>query len=172
MIKLYSSTVTFTEFPDEVALCLSISNCPNHCKGCSSSYLAEDTGEVLTVELLNKLLKQYSGITLVGFMGGDNDHTAVLELTKYIHDTTDLLVGMYSGRDFLDLSLAVELDYYKIGRWIPFTGPVDSWKDQTAGPLCLPTSNQIMYKRVGSELHDITYKFRKYKINNWQSVII
>ena len=47
MLKYVDTKVTFSEVPDEISLCISISNCPNHCKGCHSPYLAEDIGKPL-----------------------------------------------------------------------------------------------------------------------------
>lgn len=172
MLKYVEFAITFSEFPDEISLVLSISNCPNNCSGCSESYLTQDIGKELTEDVLANLIKNNPGITLVGFMGGDASHKDIRDLANFIHDNYKLKVGMYSGRDYLNLDLAQVLDYYKIGSYRQFVGSEDTWKNQTAGPICLPTSNQVMFKREGNELVDITYKFRKYPINNWKSVII
>lgn len=172
MLKFVESSVTFEEFPDEIALCLNLSLCPNHCPDCSEAYLAEDIGKELTTELLHDLIKSNPGITLIGFMGGDNDPITVYHFAKFIQKTYKLKVGMYSGRDFLDLTLASVLDYYKIGGWRMFKGPEETWKNQSAGPLCLPTSNQKMYMRVDQKLIDITDKFRKNPVNDWKRVIL
>lgn len=171
MLKLVESAVTFAEYPDEIALVINLSLCPNHCLGCSSAYLAEDIGEELTEAKLEELIDQHPGITLVGFGGGDNDHSAICNLANFVH-AKGLKVGMYSGRDYLDLDLANVLDYYKIGSWRMFTGSEDTWKNQTAGPLTLPTSNQIMFKRENGKLVNITDKFRTKKINDWKKEII
>ena len=48
MLKYVDTKVTFAEVPDEISLCINISNCPNHCEGCHSPYLAEDIGTELT----------------------------------------------------------------------------------------------------------------------------
>ena len=37
--------VTFSEFPNEISLCINISQCVCNCSGCHSSYLAEDIGD-------------------------------------------------------------------------------------------------------------------------------
>ena len=106
-------------------------------------------------------------------MGGDQDHTYIKYLSKEIKEKhPGMLVGMYSGRDYLDLDLLEVLDYYKIGRWIQFEGPEDTWKNQTAGPICLPTSNQLMFKKEGNNWVNITDRFRKDTVHNWNSVII
>lgn len=73
MLKYVDARVVFAEIPDEITLAINISNCPCHCKGCHSAYLAEDIGEILTFSRLEKLIKQNEGITAVCFMGGDND---------------------------------------------------------------------------------------------------
>ena len=51
MIKYTGCAVTFSEVPDEVSLCIEISNCPGHCAGCHSPYLREDTGRDLEKDL-------------------------------------------------------------------------------------------------------------------------
>ena len=48
MIKYKETQVTFSEVPDEISLCINISNCPHRCKGCHSPYLQEDVGYELT----------------------------------------------------------------------------------------------------------------------------
>lgn len=120
MLKVYDYAITFSEFPDEIALCLNISNCPCHCEGCSENYLKEDIGKELTHELIDELMIKYKdyGITLIGFMGGDRDHKEILQMLNYIKAKYQLKVGVYSGLDYIDLDLINVLDYYKIGRFI------------------------------------------------------
>lgn len=45
MLKYVDARVVFQEIPDEITLAINISNCPCHCKGCHSQYLAEDIGK-------------------------------------------------------------------------------------------------------------------------------
>ena len=45
MLKYVDTLVTFSEIPDEITLCINISNCPCKCPGSHSSYLAQDIGE-------------------------------------------------------------------------------------------------------------------------------
>lgn len=73
MLKYTDVEVTFAEIPDHITLCINLSNCPCHCKGCHSSYLAEDIGQVLTISRIEKLLEENRGVTAICFMGGDND---------------------------------------------------------------------------------------------------
>ena len=47
MLKYVDTLVSFQEVPDEISLCINISNCPCHCDGCHSPYLADDIGEYL-----------------------------------------------------------------------------------------------------------------------------
>ena len=124
MLKCYDYAVTFSEFPDEIALCLNISNCPCHCAGCSESYLKDNKGEDLTYgqqdSFLDSLLLKYKdyGLTLIGFMGGDAEHSIIVNISTYIKEKYNLKIGMYSGLDYIDLNLVSVLDYYKIGRFI------------------------------------------------------
>lgn len=130
MLKYFDKAIVLQEFPDEITLALNISNCICHCEGCCESYLKEDIGTILDTDQIDFLIKENPDISCIGFMGGDSDHGAIYELTQYIHLTyPDLKVGMYSGKDELDLSLAYMLDYYKIGRFImpkPFDKP-EEW---------------------------------------------
>jgi anaerobic ribonucleoside-triphosphate reductase activating protein len=148
-MKYVDTEVTFSEFPDEISLCINISQCPNFCKFCHSAYLSQDIGDPLTLESLQELLTKYDGISLVGFMGGDADPEYVNILAKYVKQHTNLKVGWYSGKDFISPSINIKwFDYIKIGPYI-----------QERGPLNNPNTNQIMYKVEGDKLINITNKF-------------
>ena len=58
MLKYHSSYIGFREIPDEISLCINITNCPNNCKGCHSPWLKEDVGEDLNIESLNTLINK------------------------------------------------------------------------------------------------------------------
>ena len=151
MLKYVDTMVTFSEFPDEISLCINISNCKCHCIGCHSSYLAEDIGEPLLESTLHKLITENKGITCVGFMGGDIEPKSVNALAQYIKTEYTLKVGWYSGRK--ELSKDIELnnfDYIKIGPYI-----------EEYGPLNNPNTNQKMYLVDNGQLIDITSKFWK-----------
>lgn len=158
MLKYVDAVVTFAEIPDEITLCINLSNCPCHCEGCHSSYLAEDIGIILDKNELFYLLKQYKGITCVCFMGGDAEPYQVLTLAREIKENLkDLKVGWYSGRDKLPAGIELNLqnfDYLKLGPYI-----------KEKGPLNCKTTNQKMYEiKYDSEdyfMEDITYKFWK-----------
>lgn len=155
MIKYVDTMVTFSEFPDEISLCINISNCPCHCKSCHSSYLANDIGKPLYLETLYALIDKNEGITCVGFMGGDSEPKYVNTLAKAVKDLYDIKVGWYSGRQ--ELSKYINLsnfDYIKLGPYI-----------EEKGPLNNPNTNQRMYKLYKVDKYfmkeDITSKFWK-----------
>lgn len=164
MLKYVDSEVTFSEIPDEITLCINISNCPCHCKGCHSAYLAEDVGKPLVGMVLREdLINKNKGITCIAFMGGDSDSKSINNLAEYIKtwpSLEHLKVAWYSGRQ--ELSKEIDLknfDYIKLGPYI-----------EELGPLNHKTTNQRMYRIVldhyddgtsGYELEDITHKFWK-----------
>ena len=178
MLKYYDYAVTFEEFPDEITLAVNISNCPGYCDGCSEPWLLKDIGTELTFEEVDKLIKEHSDITVFGFMGGDNDHHRVEEITRYIHEHyPELKVGMYSGRESFNMDLLNCLDLYKIGRWIqPDMEHPETWKDHTWGPLVWPVSNQLLFEKVELNGESIwvntTYRFRQKPIGDWSRYII
>lgn len=151
MLKYTDTMVTFSEFPDEISLCINISNCQNHCKNCHSQYLWEDIGNPLCLETLYALIDKNEGITCVGFMGGDSEPKYVNTLAKVVKDLYDIRVGWYSGRRELskDIDLS-NFNYIKLGDYI-----------EEKGPLNNPNTNQRMYLVVNNQLKDITSKFWK-----------
>lgn len=147
-LKYLNYAITFIEFPGESALCINITNCPCHCKGCHSSIFAEDIGTELTDEELLKLVNEnIDEITCVGFMGGDIDNEEVIRLAKLVKTNfKDLRVGWYSGRN-IEPKDAHILDYMKLGPYIESKGGLQS-KD----------TNQIYYINVNGKFIDITEK--------------
>lgn len=149
MLKYTDTAVTLREIPLEVTLCINISNCPCHCKGCHSSYLAQDIGEDLSIERLTQLGTEAEGITCIAFMGGDADPKRINRLAKWVKEELDLNVAWYSGRDTISNEINLEnFDYIKVGRYDEFLGPLNS-----------RTTNQRLYKVVGGKLFDITNRF-------------
>ena len=157
MLKYINYEVTFQEVPDEISLCINISNCPNHCKGCHSQYLWEDKGAILDDESLFKLIDQNNGITCVAFMGGDNDPDQIKELAQSIKENYDLKVCWYSGKSLLTNFDYTPFDFVKTGPYIEEYGGLDN-----------PNTNQKFYKIINkyhnqflySTFEDITYKFQ------------
>lgn len=150
MIKYVDTKIVFQEVPDEVSLAINLSNCPCHCKGCHSSYLAEDIGKVLTLDVLEHLIRKNQGITCVSFMGGDSDTVRVDGLAEFVRKCfPSLKVAWYSGRDELSEHIDIShFDYIKLGHY-----------DEEYGPLNNPNTNQRMYKISKGELIDITNRF-------------
>lgn len=151
MLKYVDTMITFSEFPDEISLCINISNCPNHCIGCHSPELTNDIGELLYPEILYALIDKNDGITCVGIMGGDSESKYVNTLAKIIKDAYNLKVGWYSGKQ--ELSKDIELNnfnYIKLGSYIEELGGLDN-----------PSTNQRMYLVDNNKLIDITSKFWK-----------
>ena len=86
MLKYSNYEITFAEIPDEITLCINLTNCPHKCAGCHSPWLREDTGTPLTYGELIKLIKQNTGISCVCFMGGDKEPGEVVRLSKLIRE--------------------------------------------------------------------------------------
>lgn len=155
MLKFTDTQVTFAEVPDEITLCINISNCPCHCKGCHSAYLAEDIGTPLDEMELTSLIEANRGITCVAFMGGDVNPEEINLYAAFIKGMyPGIKVAWYSGRQELskDIDL-MNFDYIKLGPY-----------DEDKGPLNKRTTNQRFYKvfhfSTGRcELIDITHKF-------------
>lgn len=172
MLKYVNTEITFSEVPDEITLCINISNCPCHCKGCHSPYLAEDIGILLadwaeySVEEhsintpIDKLIEANEGITCVCLMGGDSDTELLNALASEIKAEHNIKVAWYSGRQELSKNIYLGwFDYIKLGPYIEELGPLNS-----------KTTNQKFYQVCNMasideepryELIDITYKFQK-----------
>ena len=149
MLKYKDILIGFQEVPDEISLCINITNCPNNCVGCHSPYLAEDIGEELTPEELSRLIMKNKGITCVCLMGGDNDPKQINSLAKIIKALYPYKVAWYSGSTKLSPEIIIHnFDYIKLGPYI-----------EEFGPLNNPNTNQRMFKVP--DIEDITYKFWK-----------
>ena len=149
MLKYADVAVTFAEVPDEIPLCINISNCPCHCEGCHSSYLAEDIGDILDVKSLDKIISKYGGISCVSFMGGDSEPLMVNILAKHVKEKYNLKVCWYSGRQELNEDIELgNFDYIKLGPY-----------KEEFGPLNSRTTNQKFYKVEDGELVNVTSKF-------------
>lgn len=167
MLKYVDTKVTFSEVPDEISLCINISNCPCHCKNCHSPYLAEDIGEpliykdthnnrtVINCNPLYELIEANKGITCVCLMGGDSNPEYINILGKTIK-CHKLKSAWYSGKQELSKDINLEFfDFIKLGPYIEELGPLNS-----------RTTNQRFYKVSNGELINITSKFWKYETEN------
>ena len=157
MIKYLETLVTFAEIPDEITLCINITNCPCNCNGCHSSYLSKDIGEELNNDVLDKLISYNSGISCIAFMGGDSSPKEINDLAKYVKDKYSISIAWYSGRQELSKDINLDnFDYIKLGPYI-----------KELGPLTSKTTNQRLYQygkffsdyTIDKCWRDITYKF-------------
>lgn len=135
MLKYVDTLVGFAEIPNEISLCINISNCPCHCEGCHSSYLSQDIGEPLDLQHLTNLIDSNKGITCVCIMGGDANPSEVDDIAQDIKEYyPELKVGWYSGRDYISKDINLEnFDFVKYGHY-----------DKDKGPLNSKTTNQVM----------------------------
>lgn len=149
MPKYIDARVTFSEVPDEISLCISITGCPYRCFSCHSPHLREDIGEPLDSNSLSSLIENNKGITCVCFMGGDGAPYEVNNLAAYVRSTyPSLKIAWYSGSRKVSSSIDLcNFDYIKVGPYLEGFGGLDS-----------PTTNQVMYR-----IENITYKFRKHE---------
>lgn len=157
MIKYLETLITFAEIPDEITLCINITNCPCNCNGCHSSYLSKDIGEELNNDVLDKLISDNSGISCIAFMGGDSSPKEINDLAKYVKDKYPISVAWYSGKQELSKDINLDnFDYIKLGPYI-----------KELGPLTSKTTNQRLYQygklfsdyTIDKCWRDITYKF-------------
>ena len=160
MLKYVDTKVVFQVVPDEVTLAINISNCPCHCEGCHSPYLAENIGTELTIEELVRLGTETEGITCIAFMGGDSDPKRINKLAKFVTEELDLKVAWYSGRQYIPDEIDLcNFNYIKIGPYTPKLGGLDSENtNQIMYEVCLVSKMQQRYL-----LKEITHKFRKHE---------
>ena len=146
MLKYVDTKVTFAEVPNEISLCINISNCPCNCKGCHSSYLAENIGNELNSNSIKELINNNKGITCICFMGGDSNPSEVDALAQFIKIYFPIKTAWYSGRQELSKDINLNnFDFIKLGPYIEELGPLNS-----------KTTNQKFYKIEENKLIDIT----------------
>jgi len=160
MVKFTDVMITFREVPNEISLCINISNCPNNCPGCHSKELQKDIGEELTTEKLYSLIKKNEGITCVCFMGGDATPLEIQELCRAVKvKFPNLLTCWYSGKDRLPKNFDLSVfDYIKIGSYKENYGGLDSRKTNQRFYEVQMTKT-IIDDVVMYGLEDITNKF-------------
>ena len=150
MLKYYNYDIVFQEVPDETSLAINLTNCPNHCNGCHSPHLWEDTGAELTEQELDRLAEIYKGdITCICIMGGDAAKSEVEAMARHIKEKLNLKMAWYTGRYDKPANIN-DFDYIKMGPYIPERGGLKS-----------PDTNQRFYKVVNGELIDNTSRFHK-----------
>ncbi|UII27187.1 anaerobic ribonucleoside-triphosphate reductase activating protein [Fulvivirga maritima] len=135
-------TVTTQEVPGEISLCLTITGCPIHCKGCHSPYLWKPgSGQPLTDRLYHELLERYKGqASCVLFMGGE---WHPIELAHKLEQAKSMGYNtcLYTGKDKLDSQITRQLTWVKYGPWKSEKGGLDS-----------PDTNQRFIKVATNEL--------------------
>ena len=153
-MRYLDAAVSFEEVPDEINLCIEITNCPVRCPGCHSRKLWKDIGTVLDEDTLDRLLEKADGVTCVCFMGGDRDMNYVCRMAQYIHDRHHLRTAWYSGHEYgqdVMSRLAGTFDWLKTGPYIIEKGPIND-----------PRTNQRLYRRNdGGNWDDVTYLMRE-----------
>ena len=157
MSKLLSPShyIGLAEVPDEIALCINISECPIKCKGCHSPGLQTRIGNELTNDKLKQLIEDNQGISVISIMGGDLNPLEVNNVLRFVKDNyPELKTCWYSGKTkvnpLVDLS---NLDYVKLGAYVEDQGGLDN-----------VSTNQRFYHIVNKELVDITKWFWRNKI--------
>ena len=151
---LYSSSnyITTQDVPDELALAVSLSGCPIHCKGCHSAFTWDPLfGELLTDEMFRNIIEKNKYASCILFYGGEWQPERLIELIN-IAKEYNLKVCLYTGLELkkVDKKLIDILDYLKVGPYI-----------EKLGGLNKKTTNQKMYKIQSGQLIDITYKFHQ-----------
>ena len=157
MIKYTEAEVLFREIPNEITLCINISNCPCKCPGCHSQHLWEDIGEPLNLTALQKLIYPTKTlISCIALMGGDASPEDINFIALEIKQNfPNLKVAWYSGRSKLSDKIDPNrFDYIKLGPYVEGLGGLDN-----------PNTNQRLYQVYNGKLVDITHKF-------WKSTVI
>lgn len=146
MLKYNSYAVTFSEYPDEISLYITLTGCTIRCPLCNSRHLWEDVGTPLDWDELHKIIKANSGITAVVFGGGNTE-----EVSKLAHQIKlsipNLKTCWYTGLNEIPKELDLsDWNAVKIGSFIGY-------------PLNDRKTNQIFYEIQDGELVNKTYKF-------------
>lgn len=151
-LKYSNYDIVFQEVPGETTLSINITECPHHCVGCHSQYLAESIGNFLEDDI-DELLNKYSGlISCVCLMGGDQKIDSLNRILKKIKLVYGLKTCVYSGNDNMGVfHTSIQwLDYLKIGHYEERLGGLDS-----------KFTNQKFYRIQDRNFEDITHIFLK-----------
>ena len=140
------TSVVMEEIPDRVTLAVEISNCRGNCPGCHSPFLREDVGEVLTPEVVDRLVADNFGVNCFLFLGEGRDPETLLALAAHVR-AKGLAVALYSGREDVEDAVWAAFDYVKVGPYRADCGPLNS-----------PATNQRLYQAVtdGSDVPSAT----------------
>lgn len=193
MLKYVDTRVCFAEIPDEVTLCINLSNCPCHCEGCHSPHLAEDIGKPLLFHTIENLLDENKGISAVCFMGGDAEPELVNRYARLIRESTvpvleyefvlekDIIFPMKDMvlnkgekvQVFRHIPNPIKIGWYSGRQELSEKINLENFDYiklgpylKEKGPLDNPNTNQRFYQVVNGELVDITHKFWKHETEN------
>ena len=141
--------IGLSEVPSEIALCIGITGCQLHCKGCHSPELQNpDYGEDLTDEVYKDTLSKYIGkCSCICFMGGDQYKEELIE-NLIIAKIMGFKTALYTGQNWIEYDIMKWLNYLKIGPYI-----------ESLGGLADKTTNQRMYKIENGAMMDISSSF-------------
>lgn len=151
MIYYSDLQIVLQEVPGEISLCISVTGCPLHCKGCHSPFLwKKGTGSALTDEVFVTTLERYKDmLSCVLFMGGEWEEESLIHKLQIAHSYS-LHTCLYTGliEEEVPLAIKQELTWLKTGPWIASLGGLSS-----------PTTNQRFIKvSTGEVLNKLFYK--------------
>jgi anaerobic ribonucleoside-triphosphate reductase activating protein len=145
----FETFVSLGEVPSEISLCIAIAGCPRGCVGCFWKNINDiPLRKKLTVDELESLLEKHNGVSCVTFLGGDWLINELREAVSVIK-SHNLSVALYSGDIPENVNKYKDMfDYIKIGPY-----------NSENGGLTSKSTNQKFFKKVGSDLVDITCVF-------------
>ena len=149
-LKFDETAIGFKELKNETSLLVTITNCPNKCKGCHSPHLRKDIGKPIH-EIFDIINKYEEHITAICFLGHGSyvQQDAFVTLLSVLKETyPQLKLGLYSGLNLIQVPFMSYLDYYKIGEY-----------SEVHGGLETKGTNQTMYKLKGGEVTDFIYYY-------------
>lgn len=144
-MKIYHYEIVLQEVPGEISLAFAVKGCQNKCKQCS--YESLSSSHDLTISLYINLLNRYKNmITCVLFLGGD--WNTELETYLKLAKANKVKTCLYTGLDSIPENIKQNLDYLKVGKYIPELGGLQSEK----------TNQKFIHIPTG---RDDTYKFKR-----------
>lgn len=153
LLRYIEFCLSHEEVPEETALCIYISGCPNRCPSCHYPEMQQaQAGKVLS-EYYGQMLDLYHEYTTcVCFMGeGANTEHTREELLNCVNEARGrgYKCCLYSGRNVTLEEWMQKFDYVKLGSYMEECGSITS-----------RTTNQRMYmKGTDGVFVDITERF-------------